>query len=69
MEDAVSHGVTTVQDFSDWDDFLVFEQMESEGKLPVRIAEWLPFADAAECSSSSRRRIIRRRIACCTRPC
>ena len=45
MEDAISHGVTTVQDFSDWDDFLVFEQMESEGKLPVRIAEWTPFAD------------------------
>ncbi|MGA7524866.1 MAG: amidohydrolase [Acidobacteriaceae bacterium] len=45
LEDAYSHGVTTVQDFSDWDDFLVFEQMEREGKLPVRIAEWLRFAD------------------------
>jgi predicted amidohydrolase YtcJ len=45
LEDAVSHGVTTVQDFSDWDDFLVFEQMENEGKLPVRVAEWLRFAD------------------------
>ena len=45
IEDAVSHGVTSVQDFSDWEDFLVFEQMEREGKLPVRIAEWLRFAD------------------------
>ena len=45
LQDAVSHGVTTVQDFSDWDDFLVFEQMESEGKLPARIGEWIPFAD------------------------
>jgi hypothetical protein len=45
IEDAVSHGVTSVQDFSDWDDFLVFEQMEREGKLPVRISEWLRFAD------------------------
>jgi predicted amidohydrolase YtcJ len=45
IEDAISHGVTTVQDFSEWDDFLVYEQMEREGKLPVRIAEWLPFAD------------------------
>lgn len=45
IEDAYSHGVTTVQDFSDWDDFLVFEQMEREGKLPVRISEWLRFAD------------------------
>lgn len=45
LQDAYSHGVTTVQDFSDWDDFLVFEQMEKEGRLPVRIAEWLRFAD------------------------
>lgn len=43
MEDAVSHGVTSVQDNSDWDDFLVYEQLETEGKLPVRISEWLPF--------------------------
>lgn len=45
LEDAVSHGVTTVQDFSEWDDFLVYEQMEREGKLPARIAEWIPFAE------------------------
>ncbi len=45
LQDAISHGVTTVQDFSDWDDFLVFEQMEREGKLPVRISEWIPFAE------------------------
>ncbi len=45
LEDAISHGVTTVQDFSEWDDFLVYEQMEREGKLPARIAEWIPFAE------------------------
>jgi len=45
IQDAIAHGVTTVQDFSDWDDFLVFEQMEREGKLPVRISEWIPFAE------------------------
>lgn len=45
MQDAVSHGITTVQDFSDWDDYLVFEQMEREGKLPLRISEWIPFAE------------------------
>ncbi len=32
-----------MQDFSDWEDFLVFEQMEKEGKLNLRITEWLPF--------------------------
>jgi len=45
IADAVSHGLTSVQDFSDWDDFLVFEELEKEGKLGVRITEWLPFKD------------------------
>lgn len=43
IADAVSHGVTSVQDFSDWEDFLVFEELEKQGKLDVRITEWLPF--------------------------
>ena len=43
IADALAHGVTSVQDFSDWQDFLVFEQMEKEGKLGLRISEWLPF--------------------------
>ena len=43
INDALAHGVTSVQDFSDWDSFLVFEQMEKEGKLNLRISEWLPF--------------------------
>jgi len=44
IAEALSHGVTSVQDNSDWQDFLVFEQMEKEGKLNLRITEWLPFA-------------------------
>ncbi len=43
IDDALAHGVTSVQDFSDWDFFLVLEQMEKEGKLDLRISEWLPF--------------------------
>jgi predicted amidohydrolase YtcJ len=46
ITDALKHGVTSVQDFSDWNDFLVFEQMEKEGKLHLRISEWLPFKDS-----------------------
>jgi hypothetical protein len=45
IADAISHGITSVQDFSDWEDFLVFEEMEKEGALKVRISEWLPFKD------------------------
>jgi predicted amidohydrolase YtcJ len=43
INDALSHGITSVQDFSDWADFLVFEEMEKEGTLHLRISEWLPF--------------------------
>jgi predicted amidohydrolase YtcJ len=45
IADALAHGVTSVQDFSDWEDFLVFEQLEKKGKLHLRISEWLPFKD------------------------
>jgi predicted amidohydrolase YtcJ len=45
IADALAHGVTSVQDFSDWEDFLIFEQLEKEGKLHLRISEWLPFKD------------------------
>ncbi len=43
MQDALSHGVTSIQDFSDWDDWLAMEEMEDEGKLHLRIAEWIDF--------------------------
>jgi predicted amidohydrolase YtcJ len=44
LADAAEYGVTSVQDNSDKDDFLVYEQLEREGKLSARISEWLPFA-------------------------
>ncbi|ABF40443.1 Amidohydrolase 3 [Candidatus Koribacter versatilis Ellin345] len=43
LEDAAQHGITSLQDNSPWEDFLVYEELESEGKLTARIAEWLPF--------------------------
>lgn len=43
IQDALSHGVTSLQDFSEWDDWLVLESMEHEGKLPIRVAEWIDF--------------------------
>jgi predicted amidohydrolase YtcJ len=48
IADALAHGVTSVQDFSDWQDFLVFEELEKEGKLNLRITEWLPFSAPLE---------------------
>jgi predicted amidohydrolase YtcJ len=44
MQDAAEHGVTSVQDNSDWDDFLTYLDLENAGKLTLRITEWLPFS-------------------------
>ena len=43
IADALSHGVTSVQDFSDWNVFLVLANFEREGKLKLRVSEWLDF--------------------------
>jgi predicted amidohydrolase YtcJ len=48
LKDAAAHGVTSVQDNSDWEDFLVYQQLEGEGLLPVRISEWLRFDDPVD---------------------
>jgi predicted amidohydrolase YtcJ len=48
LEDAARSGITSAQDNSDWEDFLTYEQMEKEGKLTLRIAEWLPFDASVE---------------------
>jgi predicted amidohydrolase YtcJ len=41
IADATSHGVTSVQDLSDWEDFLALEELEHAGKLTLRVSEWL----------------------------
>jgi predicted amidohydrolase YtcJ len=43
LADAAQWGVTSAQDNSSWEDFQIYEELEREGKLPVRICEWLPF--------------------------
>ena len=43
LSDAAKNGVTSTQDFSDWADYLVYVQLKEEGKLTLRITEWLPF--------------------------
>ncbi|HKD01503.1 MAG TPA: amidohydrolase [Terriglobales bacterium] len=45
LHDFARWGVTSVQDFSTWDDFLIYEEIERDGKLTARISEWLPFND------------------------
>lgn len=48
MRDAASRGVSSVQDFSDWPDFLALEDMERNGRLPIRVTEWLAFTDPVD---------------------
>ncbi len=43
LADLASHGVTSAQDYSQWEDFQVYEELEREGKLTARISEWLSF--------------------------
>lgn len=53
LHEAASWGLTSVQDASEigskeeneaaWQDFLTYEELENEGKLPIRITNWLPF--------------------------
>ncbi|MBI3669410.1 MAG: amidohydrolase [Acidobacteria bacterium] len=46
LAEAARHGVTSLQDNSAWEDFLVYQQLKKEGKLTVRITEWLPFLES-----------------------
>ena len=48
LADASRWGVTSAQDCSAWEDFLVYEALEKEGKLTLRISEWLRFNDSVE---------------------
>lgn len=43
IADILSNGVTSIQDNSDWEDFLALEELEHTGKLHLRVAEWLDF--------------------------
>ncbi|HXR97415.1 MAG TPA: amidohydrolase [Terriglobales bacterium] len=43
MDDALRHGVTSIGDYSAWETFLAFEQMQSEGELKLRVNSWLDF--------------------------
>lgn len=43
LADAAEWGLTSAQDNSAWEDFLVYNELEREGKLTLRIAEWLRF--------------------------
>jgi len=48
IADILANGVTSVQDNSEWDDFLALEELERTNKLPIRIGEWMDFNQPVE---------------------
>jgi predicted amidohydrolase YtcJ len=48
LADLASHGITSAQDYSDWENFPIYEEIERDGKLTVRISEWLTFDDSLQ---------------------
>ena len=48
LAEAAEWGLTSLQDNSSWSDFLVYEDLEREGRLTARITEWLAFDDPLE---------------------
>ena len=42
------NGVTSIQDFSAWEDFRAYIDLKQEKKLTVRITEWLPFTASTD---------------------
>ena len=55
LADVAKNGVTSVQDNSAWEDFLTYHAIKNDGKLTVRITEWLPFAAPLEKLEQMRR--------------
>ncbi len=43
LAEAAQLGVTSLQDNSSWDDFLLYRELREQGRLTARITEWLPF--------------------------
>jgi hypothetical protein len=43
LADLARNGVTSIQDNSDWLDFLAYRDLLKAGRLTARITEWLPF--------------------------
>jgi predicted amidohydrolase YtcJ len=54
LADLAQWGITSAQDNSSWEDFQVYEELEREGKLTVRISEWLAFDDSIETLNAHR---------------
>jgi hypothetical protein len=46
LQELAQNGVTSAQDNSEWEDYLVYLELKNAKKLTARITEWLHFMDA-----------------------
>jgi len=67
LAEAARWGLTSAQDSlsvegdpTEWDNFLVYEDLEREGKLTVRVSQWLPFDDPLDILQKHRARHLRK---------
>ncbi len=56
LADAARWGLTSAQDYSDWEDFLIYQDLEREGKLTLRISEWIAFNQPVDLLAEASRR-------------
>jgi len=54
LADLASHGITSAQDYSPWEEFQIYEELAHDGKLTARISEWLDFDESIEDLNSKR---------------
>jgi predicted amidohydrolase YtcJ len=54
LADAAQWGITSAQDNSTWEDLQIYEELERDGELSIRISEWLPFDASVEGLKSMR---------------
>jgi predicted amidohydrolase YtcJ len=48
LKELAQYGVTSAQDYSGWNDFQIYEELEHDGRLSARISEWLAFTDSLD---------------------
>lgn len=55
LQQAASLGITSIQDNSFWTDFEMYRELDREGRLTLRVTEWLDFSEPVEALEERRR--------------
>lgn len=58
LDEACRLGLTSVQDNSTWEDYQLYRELDRDGRLTLRIAEWLDFNEPLETLEEKRRTAV-----------